>query len=413
MDMENIMGMHIPTLGENNFSNSRYGGVERRRIQQEACFSYMENAFTGVCITQDENILTCNQRFTELFGFSREELSGMPLTRLFRSDIPQPVDDLDAVHAATELHEVHEVTGRTKDGRIIWLRQTVTPLCYENKRLAISHVVDVTDQKFVEDTLRDSEKGLRLLSGKILKAQESERKRVASELHDGIGQTLSSIKFRLESTFCELSDDLRAEALIKLECTVSSIRGAIDEVRRISMDLRPPMLDDLGIEPAVTWLCREFQVTHPLIKIVREIDLQQTSVDSTLRVVMFRILQEAFNNIGKHAHATQIHVSLWASETAIALSVKDNGCGFVAGPYRETRGGYGIYSMRERATLSGGHLVLDTAVGAGTRVAVSWPYKKASHVAGGAYTIASLNSTEHHDVEGLSSFQKSKCVSSI
>lgn len=400
MDIANTMGTHIPTPTTSDFMHYRYGAVERRRVHQETCFLYMENALTGVCITQGEKILMCNRRFAEIFGFSRDELSGMELCKLSLADLPrQPADDTCASDNGAETPLVQEVVGLTKDGRIICTRQTIDPLRYEAKRLAIRHVVDVTDQKFAEDTLRDSERELRLLSEKVLKAEEVERKRIASELHDGIGQVLSSIKFGLENTFCELGDRLPAEALSKLECTVSSIRGAIDEVRRISMGLRPAMLDDLGIEPTITWLCREFQSTHPSLTIIKTLDLGQTYVGSTLRVVIFRILQEALNNIAKHANATQVHLSLRARENGIELSIKDNGCGFIVDARTEARAGFGLYSMKERAALSGGRLALNSAAGAGTRVAVTWPRDEAANLPSGACAMTLPGSTEHCAVE--------------
>lgn len=401
--MANIMGMRILTPTNSDSMSSRYAAVERRRVHQETCFLYMENALTGVCITQDEKILICNQRFAEMFGFSRDDLNGMKLSELFDSDLrQQTAADTRAAAEGAEMSSIQEVTGFAKDGRTVCTIQTVDPLRYEDKLLAIRHVVDVTEQKFVEDTLRDSERDLRVVSEQVLKAQETERKRVASELHDGLGQTLSSIKFSLENTFYELYDALPADALLKLAGTVSSVQGAIDEVRRISMDLRPAMLDDLGIEPTITWLCREFQVAHPSIKIIKHIDLRQTDIGSTLTVVIFRILQEALNNIAKHADATQIKVSLGSHAREIKLSVEDNGCGFILERSGEAHAGFGLYSMRERAALSGGHLALESVTGAGTRVNVTWPRGRASasDMTSGTYDKHSPTSTATRNLEG-------------
>lgn len=367
------MGMHIPMLVESNSSYSRYRGVERRRAHQEACFRYMENALTGVCITQDARILTCNERFIEMFGFSREELSGLKLSELIHADSqPETQDRLDVAAHAAEVRSIQEAAGLTKGGKMIAIQQTVSGLQYDGSLTAVHHVIDVTDQKAIVDALRVSERELRLLSEQVLQTQESERKRVASELHDGIGQVLSSIKIVLENTFCELGDNLPSEALLRLAGTVSKVRAAIEEVRRISMDLRPAMLDDLGIEPTINWFCREFQLSHPSIKIFKKLELLEVDVGGTLGAVIFRILQEALNNIAKHANATRIHVSLKARRGAITLSVKDNGRGFIADVPGVTGGGFGLYSMRERTSLSGGRLSIYSVVGSGTRVSVTW-----------------------------------------
>lgn len=380
--MASITDMRTRTLTERKFLHPLYDVVERRRTHQRAYFLYMENALTGICITRDEKILSCNRRFTEIFGFSREELHGMQVSHLIHSDSQRPTRE-DSREADGASPPVREVNGLTKDGRIIITRQTVSELQYEDRRLVILHVMDITDQKAIEDTLRDSERERHLLSQQVLETLEIERRRVASELHDGIGQILSSIKFGLENTFREVSDN-RSTALTKLAGTVSSIRAAIEEVRRISMDLRPAMLDDLGIEPTIEWLCREYQVAHPSIRITKRIDLRQVDVGDTLTVSIFRILQEALNNIAKHAHATRVYVSLKAGVGELALSIEDNGRGFIADKAGETGNGFGLYSMKERARLSGGRLRIDSVAGAGTRIAATWPYNRALDLPSGA-----------------------------
>jgi signal transduction histidine kinase len=158
---------------------------------------------------------------------------------------------------------------------------------------------------------------------------------------------------------------------------VAGIQAAVEEVRRISMNLRPLVLDDLGIEAAVTWLCREFRSVHPSIALTHTIDVRRNSIDSTLSVAIFRIMQEALNNIGKHAHATQVHVSLTSGKGGVTLSVKDNGCGFDVDTVGAIPVGFGIHSMKERAKLSGGHLRIYSVPGGGTELDVAWPRQSA------------------------------------
>jgi PAS domain S-box-containing protein len=343
----------------------------------------MENALTGVCVTHNEQIVTCNQRFIEIFGFSREELSGMALSKLFHADPRQGTTG--SVHTIQPeiVPSTQELAGLTKEGRIIYTRQTVSQLPYKGKLLAVRHVMDISDQRSIEDALRDSEKKLRLVCKQAFKSQEHERKRVASELHDGIGQSLSSIKLRLENTFRELGDCLPAKARLKLADIVPFVQTAIEEVRRISMDLRPAMLDDLGIEAAIAWLCREFQLANPSLRLRKETDFGQTDIGSTLSAAIFRILQEALNNIAKHANASQVTVAVKARRSGLKLSIEDNGCGFIIGKPRKNYGGFGLYSMRERAALSGGRLRIFSVVGSGTRVVASWPGGQALHLASG------------------------------
>ncbi|MGH8502330.1 MAG: histidine kinase [Gammaproteobacteria bacterium] len=343
-----------------------------REITRIAPHLFIEDPLIGICVTEDSQIVFCNARLADILGFSCEELYGLALSSVFQYERRQHGRGLYERRIDIAPH-IREIVGSTKDGRTVYTRQSVYEFEHKAKRVAIWQVMDVTEQKAVQASLQESEKRLCFLSEQVLEAQERERRRVAAELHDGIGQSLSSIKFGLENTFKQLYEDLPEQVREKLVGAVSSIRATMEEVRRIAMDLRPAMLDDLGIEPTINWLCREFQLAHPTIRIIKKIRLRQVDVDATLSVVIFRILQETLNNIAKHANATQAHVFLSARRDEITLSVKDNGCGFAVAAAGEARVGFGLYSMKERATLSGGRLRICSTPGVGTRVEAKWP----------------------------------------
>lgn len=344
-----------------------------REITRIGSYLLIENPLTGVCMTEDGRIVFCNARLAGILGFSSEEMRGMNLWSVFQCDGRQD-DESGSPAGRTEIFSsLREGMSFTKDGSIVYTRQCVYEFQRKGKLVAVWHVTDITEQKSAEAHLEESEKRLCFLSRQVLETQELERKRVASELHDGIGQILTSIKFSLEKTFNDLYGDLPDDVLGKLMNAVSGIQGAVEEVRRISMDLRPSMLDDLGIEAAVSWLCRESQSFHPSIEFFKELDIRESDIDSSLSVVIFRILQEAINNAVKHANATRIRVSLKSGTRKIVLSVRDNGCGFQADSARPAfGGGFGLHSMKERAKLSGGHLRIHSRAGAGTELEVAW-----------------------------------------
>jgi PAS domain S-box-containing protein len=226
----------------------------------------------------------------------------------------------------------------------------------------------------LEQGLREHEARLRQLSSRLITVQEDERKRIAREIHDGIGQRLSAVKFRIEGVLQQKGKWKEKEKV--LEELVQLIRGCIDESRRVQMDLRPSMIDDLGILPTINWFCREFQQTYASIHIEKHLPLEEQDVPDRLKIVLFRLLQEAMNNVAKHSKATRVDLDLRRGDGCVELVLQDNGAGFDLQEVLSRSGlnrGLGLASMRERAELSGGTFTIDSAQGKGTRVRAAWP----------------------------------------
>jgi signal transduction histidine kinase len=165
-----------------------------------------------------------------------------------------------------------------------------------------------------------------------------------------------------------------------LQQLVPKVKSSLDEMRRISMNLRPSMLDDLGIVPTLAWFFREIEASGVTTKIEREIRVNEADVPPPLRIAIFRIIQEATGNAIKHAEAERINVSLCKSGDVIELSIEDDGKGFdcaaEANPGALEQS-LGLQGMRERAELSGGAYELQSDLGKGTRICVRWPLAKA------------------------------------
>jgi len=230
-------------------------------------------------------------------------------------------------------------------------------------------LVSTIQRKRTEETLRESEKELRRLSSQLLDAQEKERKWIAQELHDSIGQSLAAIKFSLERKIGQMSGG-KAPPGVSLEDILSIVRNGIEETRRIMTNLRPSILDDLGIVATLSWFCREFQKVYPHIQIRKEVDIGEKEVPERLKIVIFRVLQEAMNNMAKHSQGDLIRVFLARKENQIVFAVQDNGVGF---DLETSPRGLGLASIKERADYSGGIFTLESGPGKGTRVQVVWP----------------------------------------
>ena len=154
------------------------------------------------------------------------------------------------------------------------------------------------------------------------------------------------------------------------------IEQSIEEVRRIGMNLRPPILDDLGLLPTIGWFIREYEMTYPSIRVEKQTEIRETQVPDHLKAVIYRILQESMNNIAKHSKATLVSLSLKRKDDRIELAIEDNGIGF---DLETIKKGLGLGSMRERAEFSGGLFDIESVGGKGTIIRASWPLLVDSH----------------------------------
>jgi PAS domain S-box-containing protein len=273
---------------------------------------------------------------------------------------------------------VREYRTRTRAGDILWIQDRGQIICDEDG--VVDYVsgafFDITDRKMAEEALRQSERELRLLSTQLLAVQEQERGRIARELHDGIGQSLSAIKFRVEDALGQMGKNLAESSVNSLNSLIPVIQSTVEEVRRITMDLRPATLDDLGILATIAWFCREFQETYANVKIEKEIGIAETDIPESLKTVIFRVVQEALNNVAKHSGAESVTIFLTKRDDTIELTIEDNGRGFDLEEELHidvSKRGFGLGSMKERTELSGGSFSLESVRREGTTVRASWP----------------------------------------
>jgi len=284
---------------------------------------------------------------------------------VYGRDITERKQAEDALQQRTlELQQLTETLGQRVQERTEQL---------EVANAALTNQVDECQR--IEIDLRKSQTSLRQLSVELLNAQEKERKLVAGEIHDSIGSSLSAIKFKVETALTEVADQ-SPETTTVLQSVIPIVQGAIDEARRIQMNLRPSMLDDLGILATVKWFCRQFESTYSRIRISQSIEIEEHEVPGSLRTVIFRVLQEGLNNIAKHSMANMVLLSLRKTGQAIELVIQDNGQGFNLSRVRSQSGatlGLGLESMRERTELSGGSFKIEPIEGKGTTIGVSWP----------------------------------------
>lgn len=234
---------------------------------------------------------------------------------------------------------------------------------------------EISERLKTEEALRHSEQALRLLSLKIVDTQENERRQLAKELHDSIGASLSAIKFFLEENIASRPDTAHSDGT-SLKSIVGYIQNTIQEVRRISMSLRPSQLDDMGLVAAMQWYCRSSGKMYANTRIETQLSVAEYKIPHFAKVVIYRVMQEALNNALKHSKAANVQVRLAERRGCILLCVKDNGCGFdPEDPRREAdpMSGFGLKGMRERAEVVRGDLSIDTRPDQGTVVCLELP----------------------------------------
>ena len=226
----------------------------------------------------------------------------------------------------TQRKEAEEEIRRLNAELEVRVQERTAELAQRNEELT----AEITERLKMEQALQKSREQLRILASQILSAQEIERKRVALEVHDVLGSSLSAIKFKAEEALGHLPQDgtLNTAVSKPLETLIPLIKETIEEARRIQSDLRPPLLDDLGILPTLSWFCRRFETIYSGIEVEQAVTLREEEVPDHLKIVLFRVTQEALNNIGKYAKADSVYLGLRKVDGVLELCIKDNGEGF-------------------------------------------------------------------------------------
>ncbi|MEW6439953.1 MAG: PAS domain S-box protein [bacterium] len=339
-----------------------------------------------------------NRTYCEFLGVTREQaLGGQWQPFVHPSDLPEYVGTFLRSMQERKPFEA-EARMRRADGQWRWIASHGEPRFSPGGEFLgyVGISPDITEQKRAEEELcrsrdelevrvreRTAELGkvneeLRHLSAQLLTSLENERRFLAKEIHDSIGQILAAVKFRVELALFQAGKGRNRTRLKSLEDVIPTIQKSMEEVRRVQMSLRPSVLDDFGLVAAIRWFCREYRVTFPRLQLETELQIMEGDVSEPLKIAIYRIMQEAMNNVGKHSTASRVRLRLAKADGGIELIIQDDGEGFdvpkamTVGPFGR---GLGLTSMRERAELTDGRLTVESAVGRGTTIRAVWPLK--------------------------------------
>ncbi len=349
---------------------------EALRKNEEKYRTLVETMNEGLTVLDENDRWTyVNDKFCYMLGYFSGEFVGHSVFE-FLDEINQKILEEQLSKRRNGEYSSYEIEWARKDGTNIPTIVSPKPIFDPEGRFkgSLAIVTDITERKRNELALRESENQLRYLSSKLLTIQEQERKRISAELHDELGQALAVMKLRLKSIERGLSKDQTA---IRDECnsTLHYINEVIENVRRLSRDLSPSILEDLGLSSALRWMLDEFTKVYHI-----DVTLEMAEIDHLFsrkaQVILYRIFQEALTNIGKHAQATRVSIVIKKDEDKISFSVEDDGKGFDlsrAARRDMTPKGIGLATMNERVRMLGGSLHLMSQKTGGTRITFTVP----------------------------------------
>lgn len=324
----------------------------------------------AIWVTEQDRIVFANRACARLFGAShRSQIVGKSIYSLLHPESHPKVQEqvsraLSGKASSTLVNErIARLDGSEREVEI-----AIAALPDHGITTVQMAISDITQHKEEQLRLEQSRQELRRLSASVVEAREEERRRIARELHDELGQRLSALKMDLSSLGHDAHRSIFDE---RISAMVKMLDDTVASVRRIAADLRPMMLDDLGLNAAIEWLARESARRMGLEVTVRHGDTDP-SLDSRASTAVYRMVQEALNNVARHARATDARIELQQSADELVVSVQDNGIGFPLAPHRKPDS-FGLVGLRERAYLLGGTLELDNPPGGGARITVRLP----------------------------------------
>jgi PAS domain S-box-containing protein len=349
---------------------------ERRSLSQR--YEYLTKyAYDIILLTdKDWKIIEANDRAMDAYGYKREELFDLHLWDLLADRCPmtEPEKMEKEAHAGFQF----EAVNCRKDGST-FPAEISSSLIEMGDYCIYQYIIrDVSERKFKEKALRESEQQLRFLSSQLLIVQENERHRISKELHDEVGQALMILKFQVSSIETRLPKN---QKVLRKECEglLTYLDNTIENVRRLSWDLSPSALEQFGLATAIRNLLENFSKHYNIQWEPRQVDRIDNLFPPVSQINIYRIFQESLTNISRHAHATDIVIDIDKQDGYVTCVIRDNGRGFDPQAVADSEkgpGGIGLATMYQRTRMAGGRLEIKSSPGAGTQLTLTIPIKK-------------------------------------
>lgn len=366
------------------------GNISERKQAQEIIkyqSTLFENVHDAILATdKDLKITAWNLAAEELYGWSANEVIGKHINEVLHSNFLSDENEKSLrLLNRGELYSV-KLLQYKKNNRPVYVEGTTMALFDQNNNLTgyVSINRDITERIKIEKEkeklfleVKETSEQLKALSRRLIEIQEMERKNIAREMHDEIGQTLTAIKINLQSLI-KLAKSPKVKN--SLADSIDLTDKTLQQVRNLSLNLHPSILDDLGLVPAINWFIKQI-ASSTMLKIHFDAEPKNISLDKNIEITCYRIVQEAVNNTVKHAKAKNVFLKLVKKENSVILSIKDDGISFdVSSAYKNALGGksLGILSMEERVKLLGGNFEIISSKNTGTQINVIFNLRKNS-----------------------------------
>ncbi len=330
--------------------------TEDRLAQNEAAFRRMLTSAAEAIVMSDKEgrLVFANDTATRIFGYAHGELLGVPL---------------DALLPAQPAAEPSDLVALRKDGTRFPVEVATSNMVGSEGPLVAAFVADVTVRREAEQKIRDYQAKLQRMAFEAALAEERERRRIAQDLHDRVGQSLALARIKLEA----VRDAATADVHAAIVATIELIATSIEDTRTLTFDLAPPVLYDLGLKPALAWLCEDIEKRSG-VHVEMADDGTPLSFDEATAALLFRAVRELLTNVFKHAQAPTARVALKQVADHVEIDVEDAGAGFdVESLAQKPNAGFGLFSVREQIARLGGTVDIESVPRRGTRVSLRVP----------------------------------------
>jgi len=333
----------------------------------------VETAYEGIWILDREMKVTyLNQRMAEIYGYSVQEMMGCHLFEFHDERVQGQVQQrLESLRRGVS--KQFDICTHRRDGSELWTLINATPIMDSSNEFVglLGMSTDITKRKHAEITLQSQRGLLRDLSARLAEVAENERKRLAVELHDLVGQNLTALGINLNIADSTISPDLFPAMHARLLDSQALVNDTIESIRNVITDLRPSTLDDFGLPATIRWYGELFS-TRTGIAVTMRVEELSSRLPAHVESTLFRIFQESLVNVQKHAHAKEVTVVMEGGEQDVRLFISDDGIGFDTANMGATpeRKGWGLVMMNERAMAAAGSFSLSSRPGQGTQITV-------------------------------------------